>query len=66
MLVNSKNKIQDKVALYEGKILDISYGDDSVSPYFLIETSEGKTEVVYINDSNKDLKVGDEVIGYEG
>ena len=65
MLVNSKNKIQDKVALYEGKILDISYGDDSVSPYFLIETSEGKTEVVYINDSNKDLKVGDEVIGYE-
>ena len=65
MLVNSKNKIQDKVALYEGKILDISYGDDSVSPYFLIETSKGETEVIYINDSNKDLKVGDEVIRYE-
>lgn len=65
MLVNSKNKIQDKVTLYEGKILDISYGDNSISPYFLIETSKGETEVVYINDSNKDLKVGDEVIGYE-
>ena len=65
MLVNSKNEIQNKNILYIGKILDISYGDNSVSPYFLIETSKGETEVVYINDSNKDLKVGDEVIGYE-
>lgn len=65
MLVNSKNEIQDKVTLYKGKILDISYGDNSVSPYFLIETLEGETEVVYINDSNKDLKVGDEVTCYE-
>ncbi len=65
MLVNSKNEIQNKNTLYIGKILDMSYGDNSVSPYFLIETSEGKTEVVYVNDSNKDLKVGDEVTCYE-